>query len=238
MAEIINTTVTKKPFPFWRLIYKNLVMIILIIAVCVGIGVAIGFTQTKDSYTASSRIILKASFDYENGNDYDITTNLNNNTLAKRTLPTLAAAIKTPKLVESARSRGDDGISAGGIGVSYNDESLIFTVSYTDDDKGLASSRLADVIWAIQTELPKMDVFSGVTGMEFIETTSHVGTDDNTYPTSVSNPRSSYIALSIVAGIVLAVGAVFLKYVLDNKIKDGADLEELSGASLLAVISK
>ncbi len=236
----------KEKFPIWQILYRNLILIIAITVLCGAVGIVLGFVTAKDSYTASSNIVLKASYDYE---DEAETNKVNDNTLAKRTLPTVVSAIKSPKIVEKAQKNyKDTGIKLSNISTKHKDDSLIFTLSYTDENAEDAKGRLNKIINTIQTEFSDAkfasDTFPGVSEVEFVELDAVSSRDPETgdekmqYKVSVTNRRSTYIIIGFLGGLVLGICTAFLVFVLDNKVKSISDLEEITGASMLALIQK
>lgn len=213
----------EKVFPFWQILYKNLLLIIIITVICGALGTAAGFVYAKPVYTASSNIMLKVTFD--NGSNNAI----NNNTLSKRTLPTVADTISSPDIINAARKlHDDDGIYAKNISVEYDSNSLIFSIGYVDDNETDAKLRLADIITAVKTEF-KDRHSTTFTDIEFVETQSE-------YKITITNKLAMYIVIGFVGGAVAGVIVAILVFVLDNKVKDCRELEELTDSSVIAVI--
>lgn len=213
----------EKVFPFWQILYKNLLLIIIITVLCGALGTAAGFVCAKPVYTASSDIMLKVVFD--NGSNNVV----NNNTLSKRTLPTVADTISSPDIINVARGYRDDAdIYAKNISVDYSNKSLIFSIGYVDDNEIDAKLRLADIITAVKMEF-KDRHSTTFTDIEFVETQSE-------YKITVTNKLATYIIIGFVGGAVAGVIVAILVFVLDNKIKDCRELEELTGLSVIAVI--
>ncbi len=247
---------TAKSFPILQILYKNLLFMIIITLLIGALGTIYGAVKVKNVYTVSSSVLLKVKYmldddltnPEESGEDGDSndsnknsSVSISNNALAKRTLPTIISAITTPEILSKAREI-ESGVNGGSIGTSYGDESLIFKISYTDVSKELAQKKLKAVIQSME-EL-KVKNFPSVVELEFVETNAVVGVNEETgepirdYSVSVSNKLPRYIIISFLAGAVLSAFVALLIYTLDNKVKSASELEEITGASLLAVIEK
>lgn len=217
----------EKVFPLWHILYKNLVMIIIVTVICGIIGTVVGLVMAKPIYTASSNVMLKVAFYDDKGS----TNEINNTTLSKRTLPTVVDTIKSPDVVNVAKSvYNDDAISYKRIGVSYDDNGLIFTISYTDAKEEDAKLRLESVITAVK-KVYKERQSTTFTDIEFVETQSD-------YSVTVSSKLTMYILVGILGGAIVAVALALLIFILDNKVKDGYELEDITGSSVIAIIEK
>ncbi len=243
MDEITTVAIeeNKKGFPIWRILYRNLVLIIAIIILCGAIGTILGFVTVKDSYTAKTNVMFKVSATGASDNAADM---VNNNTLAKKTLKSAISIIKMPDVIERARFHAqDENLSANAIGIGYDEDSLIFTVTYTqsgeDEDlaKAVAQTRLKGVVTAIKEDVSKYN-FPGVDKVEFVETMPVNNGGLVQYEITKTNMRSSYILIGFGGGLVLAIGVALLRFILDNKVKDTTELEEITNAGILAVIDK
>ncbi len=212
---------------FLRTLYKHLLLII-IVTVLIGSAVTgYAFLKIKPSYTASSKLSVKVETTNNSGNS-DETLNV---ALANKLFPTIEDRIRSPKIIDYARGySGDQEIYANRIGISYNENSLILTISYVDKTEKLAKGRLRFIIDTIKEELPKQEL-TAVSRIEFVETQLESNL-------SSSSKIPTYIIAGFVGGLICAVMIVLLIFVLDNKVKDKDEVELLTGTNLIAVISK
>lgn len=228
MQENNNAVVkeeTEKVFPLWRIIYKSIWLILLITVICGAIGVGLAFLRAKPSYTATRNILLNVEFEVD-GNSNEI----NNNTLGKRILPTIADIISTPEVVKRANEDTNGNAVAGAIKVNYSENSLIFSISYTARTEIDAITNLESIVVAssdiVREKQPT--VFSEI---EFVQTHDEPMINKNTN-------RTMYVLAGFLGGLVLGVVVAIMVFVLDNKVKDGYELEEITGSSVIAIIEK
>lgn len=234
MDEIKNNIVNEeveKVFPLWHILYKNLVLIICITVICGLLGTLAGLFLAKPVYTASSNMMLKVAF-YD---DKGATNEINNTTLSKRTLPTVADTVTSPDVVNEAKyiymsKTNSDDISYKRISITYDENSLIFTISYVDAVEYDAEDKLSAVIEALK-KVYKERQSTTFTDIEFVETQ-----DD--YTVTESSKLMMYILVGLLGGVIIAVAFALLVFILDNKVKDGYELEEITGTSVIAIIEK
>ena len=225
----------EKVFPLWHILYKNLVLIICITVICGLLGTLAGLFLAKPVYTASSNMMLKVAF-YSTTEEGKVTTNeINNTTLSKRTLPTVADTVTSPDVVNEAKfiymaKTNSDDISYKRINITYDEKSLIFTISYVDEKDYDAEDKLSAVIEALK-KVYKERQSTTFTDIEFIETQ-----DD--YTVTESSKLMMYVLVGLLGGAIIAIAFALLVFVLDNKVKDGYELEEITGSSVIAIIEK
>lgn len=217
----------KNNFPILKILYRNWILILSIVIICTVVGTLFGALTAKPVYTAKSNVMLKVYLE-TNG-----TESISNNTsFAKKYLPTIADVVKSPAIINGAKEIGepDNGISAGSVSVGYSNNSLIFSISYTDADKDLAVQRLDKVIESASKSF-KQDKPIAVEAIELVKM-------QNVTSVSTSGGYAKYVVISLVAGMVFGVIIAILVYLLDNKLKDEKELEELTGVSVLSYLSE
>jgi capsular polysaccharide biosynthesis protein len=217
---------TKSATKFWKIVYANIVWMLIIILLCASLGVGLAFIKGKPYYTAECDIILKLAVDSKGYSDEQ--TMSNNTTLAKNYLPTIKDVILSPKTVKQASSYNGYEISASQIGVSFGSDSLIFTLSYTDADIETAKLKLEDVIRASQDKLTEEKPIVA-TEIKLVKTQGDLGV-------SSGDNKSTFILLGLVAGVAIAFAFVVIKFLLNNKVTDADELEELTGKAVLSYI--
>lgn len=219
-----------KNFPVWKILYKNLLLIIICTIIFGGIGAVYGFLTTKPKYTAAGSVLLSISLD----STVEETNSATDISLSKLYLPTITEIIASPAVVKEANKvyMGSGSIDLGSIGITYRDNSLLFTMSYTDLDPKVAESKLTTIIAAAEevlrtsgsTYVPAKEFTLTRTQKEFRITRFHDGV--------------KYVVAGLVIGLVGSVAYAFLYYILDNKVKSAAEIEELTGVSVIAYIDK
>lgn len=226
-----NTTITEKSsdksFPFFRILYRNLALIVVIIVASLIIGTVYGTVVVKPVYTAKCDAIFKVNI-LGSGDSYK----QGSTSLAKSSLPTCSDFIKSPAVEAAARNAsGDRSISRNAVSVSYSTDSLIISISYTASTQEAAERRLGAYMDAAATE------FEAKTPVENVSSISLVKLQ-NVYKITESNDGSNYIFIGFIAGVVLGITVAVLRYLLDNKLKDKDEVEEITGVSLLSYIDK
>ena len=209
-------------------LYKNLIVIIIITILIGVLGSFIGYFTTKPVYTKRCEIMLRVEL--ASGN-----TITNSTSAAKDYLPTVASAIKSPATMELAkRINGeeniDNGIKRNAVSVSYSEDSLVFSISYTDSSPELAESRLKDVVAASNRILNEKKLIA-VSSVRLIEL-------QNTYSLSSSSSLVYYIIASWMLGFAFAVVFITIKFLMDARIKTAEELELITGTEIFAVIEE
>ena len=229
----MNNNVSSEKAVFTRkslftLLYKNLAIIILagILGLLVGFGV--GVLKEKPIYTESTSVMLLAEVDASSEN----TSNTQDMALSQYWLSDVKELLGSHSFVsivnKSYKAKGGQGeIYAGSINVSYyKDDSLIFSISYTDADEVLAGKKLNAVVEEAKEYLKDKLVADNV---ELKETT-------NVNAKSVSYDYKSYLIIGAIAGLLIAVSFYVIKYLLDNTVKEKSEIEELTGVNVFACI--
>ncbi len=231
MVEKNNEIKTENGFSLFNVLYRNLLLIIIasVIGLLAGLGVA--FLLAKPTYTATKRVMFITKYSApvdDKGNP--INTAGNDMVLAKLYLPNAVDKIKSQILIYDANELydGEGGISAGAISAQYGEESLIFSLSYTDRNEEDATKKLEAIIESAKINFPKpsFSVAKDSTLREVENRTSIVKNSN----------FGKYIIIGALAGLVLAVGYVIIKEAMDVTIKDKAELEALTGVSVIACI--
>jgi len=220
-----------RSFPIWRILYRNLLLIILSIIIFAG-GVAVyGKYTSKPTYTASCSVLLGISLDYES-TETDKATDIS---LSKLYLPSIMQVMQSPVVIKRANDMYSDAgyISLNSISVKrVVDNSLIFSVSYTDYDKELAIKKLKTFVAAGAQELEE-------NGEKYVPANEFILTEtQKEFVITTQTGVMYYAVVGAAIGLILSVLYAILKYLLDNKVKSEAELEEITQARLLAYIDK
>ncbi len=218
----------ERSLPIFKLIYKNLLLIIMVTILTALMGLGYCVWRVKPTYTASKSVILRTTM------SDDTQSNLSNQAqLAKIYLETIAKVIKSPDMVtdyNNAYNNGNEKISRGAIGVNYGEQSFIFSITYTDYSEDLAIEKLDSLI----------DTFSASARFqEFVpaESSQLIHTQKDCDITK-STSYVKYTAIGGLLGLVITVAGVILVYMFDNTIKDRDEYEEFTGSTVIALIPK
>lgn len=214
--------------PFLKLLYRKLVLVILVTVLLALMGLGYAIYKVKPVYTVSRSFILCMSLS-------DSQSESTNASLGKIYMPQIESVIKSPSVMQEANELykeryGDAGgtVSASSIKISYGNDSLIFSFSYSDYDSKVAEQKLGTVYDVVQSSL-KENIRADV--VKIVSTNNKVSE-------SVNSGRTKYVVSGALIGAVLSVFIVFVIYVLDNTVKDKKEFEELTGVSVVAYIDK
>ena len=223
--NVVNQ-VNERPYPFFRILYKHKIMMIMVIVLCMLLSVAYCTAYVKPVYTASSSIMLRMTVGKTNANT--VTSDVS---LAKLYLPDVAKIIESPLVIDYANEKyeGEGDISASSLNIEYGEESLIFTVSYSDLSDKVAAEKLAVIIYCASEKLAD--------GAVKAQDVSLISTQ-NEINISVNEGFMKYILLGTAAGIVLSILIAILIYALDTTIVDREEFESITGVPVLSYISK
>lgn len=208
----------------FNILYKNLFLIILITIIGLLAGVGVGALRSKPTYTATLRVMFTTKFSEEYnsaGNDV---------VLAKIYLPNAVDKVKSHIIIADANEiyTGEGSVSVEAITTSYGEESLIFSISYTDYSEEVAVAKLRAIIESAKTNFPKPEFFVAKDAtLREVENKAKIVKDSN---------FATYVIIGTLAGFVLAVAFFLIKDVTDTTVKDKEEFERITGLSVLACI--
>lgn len=223
----------EKRFPVAKILLKRIWFIICAVVIGAAAGLCYALFARGTVYTAKTDVILITQILYpsESGEYISVRDNLN---FARVYLPTLATNVVSPVYVneanriynEAAGKTDEKSVSGSAIKVDYGEESLIFSVSYTDKDEKAAAEKLDALIESMRRNTVN---FMGASKSEIrkVQDEATVTADDGVLKFSL---------IGLAAGLVLGVGAAFLLYFADNTVKDADELKAITGAELLAKV--
>ena len=226
----INKNVERKQ-NFLTYIYKHLVFVILSLVLCTLCGFGYGILAVEPLYTTTTTVMLVTGIDTQTGQ----ASGSNNVTLSQLYLPSVVEMIKSEEFIVGANkqykidnSNGGE-ISKGRVSVRYgNVNSLIFSVSYTDESPELSEIKLDAVINNAKANLK----YSIKADNVVLKETCNDKQQKKTYN------YSKYIILGLLSGALLAGGVLTIRYFADNTVKDRDEIESLTGVSVLSYIDK
>ena len=222
--------------PVLYLLYKNIFLILLVAILFAGIGLGIGFLRVKPKYTASKTVILRASVDNVTSTSTDA-KNKNDVSLAKRLLPNVVKDITNERVEEFANEvyDGDGYISRGSVSTSYTDDSFIFVIRYSDVNASVVNAKLDALIAGFNNYL---DVENSDYEVIMAQDLRLVSLQNRPPELSKTYNITFYVVIGAVIGIALSVAFVFLRYSLDNTVKDKDEFERLTDVPVLSYINK
>ena len=135
----------EKTFTLKEILYivrKYLLLELIIVIVALSVGGVIALTN-KDVYVASCRISVKANLNQN--------ISYNDTSLSQIVMPTIEDLISNNSvIIDKAKEKSGKNISVSSIKATHQEESLIMTVSYTDESKDDAREKLNALISAAQ----------------------------------------------------------------------------------------
>lgn len=218
--------VSEMSFPFFKVLVKNLLLIILVSVLCSLIGLGYSVLRVKPTYTASRSVILRTTLD-QTGQ----AALANQATLGKMYLPSILEVIKSTDIISEANENYDneeEKILVSSVGMEYEVNSLIFELSYTDKSPELAKEKLEVFIDTVSNEINK---YIKAQDVKLIHTQRESDITKTEYYTN-------YTLIGLVAGIAISTVIVLLIYALDNTVKSKVEFEEMTGMTVLAFIDK
>lgn len=225
---------TERKFPAVKILLKKAWLIVCAAILCAAAGLSYALFVRGTVYTAQTEVILITNILYtsESGEYISVRDNLN---FARVYLPTLATNVVSPRYVneanriynESAGKTGGKSVLASAIKVNYGEESLIFSVSYTDKDKTAAEEKLDALISSMRKNTVN---FMGASESEIRKVQNSATITEN-------DGVSRFTLIGLLFGIVAGVGITFLLYFCDSSVKDAEELKAITGAEILAKVN-
>ncbi len=233
--EINNQNVNNEDisFPFFRILYINLVWIILFTILGCAFGIFYAERKDKPIYTAQKNVMLVVSYATET----KFSTELR---ISEIYVPQVAHIVTSGKVRSKANALYNEkynvttGLGSGSIGERHGGSGLIFSVSYSDYSEESAEQKLDVVIEAFKKDLTEnVKLYINADAIDLVETQR-----PNDYIVSSSSSYVRYVLIWTFVGLGLAIIVAMLRFLLDNKLKDVKELERITGVNLLAYIDK
>jgi capsular polysaccharide biosynthesis protein len=224
--QVVKTSGSKKSI--FSVLYKNLLLIILATVLGALAGFGWGIISVDPVYSEGVSLMFIAEVTSEDEN----ASNSQDMVLSQYWLADVNKILTSPSFVKIANdyyndNGGEGSITTGGIKVSYNSEqSLIFSITYTDVSPELASKKLSAIVEKAKGHLQDKLVAKNVE----LKETSNINFKGMNYD------YTSYIIIGLVIGLLVSAGFVAIRFLLDNTIKDKHELEEMTGVNVLACI--
>lgn len=227
MIDYVEETMKEK-FDLVKLLNilkKNIKLLLILPAICLVVSAALTFFVRPDKYTASTQILVnmkKSSSDLAFQNVQSSLQSVN----------TYTEIIKSPRILDKVSREFDGQYSTAELNsflkVTNQTNSQIITVSVTTGNKSESDKIVNRISKVFAHDMPKIMSVDNVT----ILSSAH----DNAV--KVSPIVSVNLVISIIVGIVLAILIIFLKELLDKRIKTEEDVESQLGLPILGSIQK
>ena len=227
MIDYVEETMKEK-FDLVKLLNilkKNIKLLLILPAICLVVSAALTFLVMPDKYTASTQILVnmkKSSSDLAFQNVQSSLQSVN----------TYTEIIKSPRILDKVSREFDGQYSTAELNsflkVTNQTNSQIITVSVTTGNKSESDKIVNKISKVFAHDMPKIMSVDNVT----ILSSAH----DNAV--KVSPIVSVNLVISIIVGIVLAILIIFLKELLDKRIKTEEDVESQLGLPILGSIQK
>lgn len=227
MIDYVEETMKEK-FDLVKLLNilkKNIKLLLILPAICLVASAALTFFVMPDKYTASTQILVnmkKSSSDLAFQNVQSSLQSVN----------TYTEIIKSPRILDKVSREFDGQYSTAELNsflkVTNQTNSQIITVSVTTGNKSESDKIVNKISKVFAHDMPKIMSVDNVT----ILSSAH----DNAV--KVSPIVSVNLVISIIVGIVLAILIIFLKELLDKRIKTEEDVESQLGLPILGSIQK
>lgn len=227
MIDYVEETMKEK-FDLVKLLNilkKNIKLLLILPAICLVVRAALTFFVMPDKYTASTQILVnmkKSSSDLAFQNVQSSLQSVN----------TYTEIIKSPRILDKVSREFDGQYSTAELNsflkVTNQTNSQIITVSVTTGNKSESDKIVNRISKVFAHDMPKIMSVDNVT----ILSSAH----DNAV--KVSPIVSVNLVISIIVGIVLAILIIFLKELLDKRIKTEEDVESQLGLPILGSIQK
>lgn len=227
MIDYVEETMKEK-FDLVKLLNilkKNIKLLLILPAICLVVSAALAFFVMPDKYTASTQILVnmkKSSSDLAFQNVQSSLQSVN----------TYTEIIKSPRILDKVSREFDGQYSTAELNsflkVTNQTNSQIITVSVTTGNKSESDKIVNKISKVFAHDMPKIMSVDNVT----ILSSAH----DNAV--KVSPIVSVNLVISIIVGIVLAILIIFLKELLDKRIKTEEDVESQLGLPILGSIQK
>ena len=202
-----------------QLLKRHLKLVIILPVLC---AIAMGlyaYLVMDNQYTAKTSMYALAS------QSEDASLNLQTSLNASQMITNdVAALIKSDRVMGDAASElGLANLNGYDISVTSETTTRVLTLTVTGDDAQTA----ADIANAIAADVSDV-------AQEVMEVKSVNVVDEAITPDDPSGPnRKLYVAVALLAGLFVAVAIVVMQDMLNNKVRNAADAEELLGIPVL-----
>ena len=196
-----------------QLMRKHLKLMIILPVVCALVAAAVSYAMLPNTYTASTSMYVLAK---QTANNNDSGVNYSNLNASQMLANDVSTLLKSDRIAsDTAKDLHLDSLKGYSTKVTSETTSRVITLEVTGADPNTAatiSNEMASNVSKVAQEV--MDVA--------------------TAPTAPSGPnRPMYVAVAILAGLFIAIAIVVVSDMLNTKVRNADEIEELLGLPVI-----
>lgn len=206
----------------FHLLRKHLKLVILLPLACMFAAGVYSFVMMPNAYSATVSMYVLVQQD--NANSSSLTSDLSASQMVTNDVATL---LKSDRVVnETASSLGLESLTGYKTAITNSTTSRVLSLEVTGPDAQMAANianKMADEVSTVAHDVMNVDSVNVV--------------DSAKVPTAPSGPkRPLYMAVGLLGGLFVAVAIVVVEDMLNTKVRDQEELEELLGVPVIGRI--
>lgn len=206
----------------FHLLRKHLKLVILLPLACMLAAGVYSFVMMPNTYSATVSMYVLVQQD--NANSSSLTSDLSASQMVTNDVATL---LKSDRVVnETASSLGLESLTGYKTAITNSTTSRVLSLEVTGPDAQMAANianKMADEVSTVAHDVMNVDSVNVV--------------DSAKVPTAPSGPkRPLYMAVGLLGGLFVAVAIVVVEDMLNTKVRDQEELEELLGVPVIGRI--
>lgn len=206
----------------FHLLRKHLKLVILLPLACMLAAGVCSFVMMPNTYSATVSMYVLVQQD--NANSSSLTSDLSASQMVTNDVATL---LKSDRVVnETASSLGLESLTGYKTAITNSTTSRVLSLEVTGPDAQTAANianKMADEVSTVAHDVMNVDSVNVV--------------DSAKVPTAPSGPkRPLYMAVGLLGGLFVAVAIVVVEDMLNTKVRDQEELEELLGVPVIGRI--
>ena len=206
----------------FHLLRKHLKLVILLPLACMLAAGVYSFVMMPNTYSAT--VSMDVLVQQDNANSNSLTSDLSASQMVTNDVATL---LKSDRVVnETASSLGLENLKAYKTSITSSTTSRVLSLEVTGPDAQMAANvanKMADEVSTVAHDVMNVDSVNVV--------------DSAKVPTAPSGPkRPLYMAVGLLGGLFVAVAIVVVEDMLNTKVRDQEELEELLGVPVIGRI--
>lgn len=209
-----------------KIIRKRLLLIIILTAISIGISVGISFYVLTPIYEAQTQILVNQKSNPEEAYSWNSTE------IDLRLINTYNVIITSPVILTPVIEKLDLDVTpeqlTNQISISNESNSKVVNISVLDANPSKAVEISNTVAEVFKDQIPKL------MSVDNISILSAAKLRDN--PSPVKPNKMLNIAIAGVIGLMVGIGLAFLLELLDTKVNDEQDVEDILGLPVIGVV--
>ena len=206
----------------FHLLRKHLKLVILLPLACMLAAGVYSFVMMSNTYSATVSMYVLVQQD--NANSHSLSSDLSASQMVTNDVATL---LKSDRVVnETASSLGLENLKGYKTAITSSTTSRVLSLEITGPDAQVAANianKMADEVSTVAHDVMNVDSVNVV--------------DSAKVPTAPSGPkRPLYMAVGLLGGLFVAVAIVVVEDMLNTKVRDQEELEELLGVPVIGRI--